>query len=100
MICLFEMGYGGSRADAEAVGRSGDGGIDGIINQDKLGLDRIYIQAKRWETGNVGRDDFDSFRGALTGKGANKGVFITTSGFTAAAKAAANESAGASDRSY
>ena len=91
---LVKMGYGISRADAEAVGGIGDGGIDGIINQDKLGLDRIYIQAKRWETGNVGRNDFDSFRGALTGKGASKGVFITTSGFTPAAQKAANESAG------
>ena len=91
---LVEMGYGGSRADAEAVGRSGDGGIDGIINQDKLGLDSIYVQAKRWREGNVGSPDIDKFSGALTRKGAGKGVFITTSNFTTAAQDAANESAG------
>ena len=91
---LVKMGYGGSRADAEAVGRSGDGGIDGIINQDKLGLDSIYVQAKRWGEGNVGSRDINEFSGALTRKGASKGVFITTSSFTGPAKAAANESAG------
>ena len=91
---LVEMGYGGSRADAAAVGRSGDGGIDGIINQDQLGLDAIYVQAKRWTEGNVGSPDIDKFSGALTRQGASKGVFITTSGFTPAAQAAANESAG------
>ena len=91
---LVEMGYGGSRADAETVGRSGDGGIDGIINQDKLGLDAIYVQAKRWEDGNVGSPDIDKFSGALTRQGASKGVFITTSSFTDPAKEAANESAG------
>ena len=91
---LFKMGYGGSRADAEAVGGSGDGGIDGIINQDKLGLDSIYVQAKQWGEGNVGSPDIDKFSGALARKGASKGVFITTSSFTDPAKAAANESAG------
>ena len=91
---LVEMGYGGSRADAEAVGRSGDGGIDGIINQDKLGLDSIYVQAKRWAEGSVGSPEIDKFSGALARKGASKGVFITTSSFTKKAKAAANESAG------
>lgn len=82
---LVEMGYGGSREDAEAVGRSGDGGIDGIINQDRLGLDVVYVQAKRWEN-NVGAPQIAGFAGALAGKGANKGIFITTSSFTKAAK--------------
>ncbi len=82
---LVEMGYGGSREDAEAVGRSGDGGIDGIINQDRLGLDVVYVQAKRWEK-NVGAPEIAGFAGALAGKGANKGIFITTSDFTKAAK--------------
>ena len=91
---LVKMGYGGSRADAEAVGRSGDGGIDGIINQDKLGLDSIYVQAKRWAEGNVGSPDIDKFSGALTRQGASKGVFITTSSFTNPAKEAANEKTG------
>ena len=91
---LFKMGYCNSRADAEDVGRSGDGGIDGIINQDPLGLEAIYIQAKRWAEGNVGRPDIQQFIGALTNTGALKGVFITTSSFTKPAKEAANESAG------
>ena len=83
---LVKMGYGGSREDAEAVGRSGDGGIDGIINQDRLGLDVVYVQAKRWEN-NVGSPQIASFAGALAGKGANKGIFITTSDFTKDARA-------------
>lgn len=78
---LVEMGYGGSRADAEAVGRSGDGGIDGIIKEDPLGLDRVYIQAKRWEP-NVSRPVVQTFAGALQGRRAQKGVFITTSKFS------------------
>ncbi len=83
---LVEMGYGGSRRDAgRAVGRSGDGGIDGIINEDRLGLDVIYVQAKRWE-GVVGRPEIHKFVGALFGQRARKGVFITTSTFTAEAK--------------
>ena len=77
---LVAMGYGGSREDAEAVGRSGDGGIDGIINEDLLGLDVIYVQAKRWEN-NVGEPPIRDFVGALAGKGARKGIFITTSDF-------------------
>ena len=81
---LVAMGYGGSREDAQAVGRSGDGGIDGIINEDRLGLDVIYVQAKRWE-GNVGAPEIAGFAGALAGKSANKGIFITTSDFTKAA---------------
>lgn len=91
---LFKMGYCGSRADAEAVGRSGDGGIDGIINQDPLGLDAIYVQAKQWENRRVRPSDIREFSGALTSTGALKGVFITTSDFTEKAKEAANESAG------
>lgn len=83
---LLAMGYGGSRADAgRAIGQSGDGGIDGIIDEDKLGLDSIYIQAKRWE-GTVGRPEIQKFVGALKGNRAHKGVFITTSDFTKEAK--------------
>ena len=78
---LVEMGYGGSRADAEAVGRIGDGGIDGIIKEDPLGLDRVYVQAKRWEP-NVSRPDIQKFAGALQGRHAQKGIFITTSKFS------------------
>jgi restriction system protein len=79
---LLALGYGGSRVDAgRTVGRSGDGGIDGIINEDRLGLDVIYIQAKRWE-GVVGRPEIQKFAGALQGQRARKGVFITTSEFT------------------
>jgi restriction system protein len=79
---LVAMGYGGSLADAgRAVGKSGDGGIDGIIKEDRLGLDVVYIQAKRWE-GNVSRPEIQKFAGALQGHRAKKGVFITTSGFT------------------
>lgn len=83
---LIAMGYGGSREDAQAVGRSGDGGIDGIINEDRLGLDVIYVQAKRWE-GNVGEPPVRDFVGALQGKRARKGIFITTSEFTNSAQA-------------
>ena len=80
---LVAMGYGGSFEDAASVTKaSHDEGIDGIIKEDKLGLDSIYVQAKRYDKGTVGRKDIQSFVGALTGKGANKGVFITTSTFT------------------
>lgn len=79
---LVAMGYGGSRQDAgRAVGRSGDGGIDGIIKEDRLGLDVIYVQAKRWD-GAVGRPEIQKFVGALQGQRASKGVFLTTSSFT------------------
>jgi len=79
---LTAMGYGGSRKDAgKAIGKSGDGGIDGIINEDRLGMDVIYIQAKRWE-GTVGRPEIQKFMGALAGNRARKGVFITTSSFS------------------
>ena len=81
---LVKMGYGGSIKDAgKAIGKSGDEGIDGTIKEDKLGLDIIYIQAKRWKPGNVvGRPELHKFVGALAGQGAKKGVFITTSNFT------------------
>jgi restriction system protein len=83
---LVSMGYGGSRIDAgRAIGKSGDEGIDGIIKEDKLGLDVIYIQAKRWEN-VVGRPEIQKFVGALAGQGAKKGIFITTSRFTNEAK--------------
>lgn len=79
---LVSMGYGGSVEDAgKAVGRSGDGGIDGIIKEDKLGLDVVYVQAKRW-TGGVGRPVVQAFAGSLEGVRARKGVLITTSYFT------------------
>lgn len=83
---LVEMGYGGSRKDAgQAVGQSGDGGIDGIIKEDKLGLDVVYIQAKRWEA-TVGRPTVQAFAGSLEGQRARKGVLITTSQFSPDAK--------------
>lgn len=79
---LVKMGYGGSRKDAgQAIGRSGDEGIDGIIKEDRLGLDTIYIQAKRWEA-TVGRPEIQKFAGALQGFRARKGIFITTSDFS------------------
>ncbi len=82
---LVKMGYGGSRRDAgERIGQSGDGGIDGIIKEDRLGLDAIFIQAKRWQ-GSVGRPEIQKFVGALQGQRARKGVFITTSWYTAEA---------------
>ncbi len=80
---LVKMGYGGSRKEAgQAIGRSGDEGIDGIINEDRLGLDVIYIQAKKWE-GTVGRPEIQKFVGALHGRRARKGIFITTGSFSA-----------------
>jgi restriction system protein len=80
---LLRMGYGGSREDAgKTVGKSGDGGIDGIINEDPLGLDTVCIQAKRWES-TVGRPVVQAFAGSLEGHRAKKGVLITTSGFSA-----------------
>jgi restriction system protein len=79
---LVKMGYGGSRRDAgERIGQTGDGGIDGIIKEDRLGLDTIFIQAKRWQ-GSVGRPEIQKFVGALQGQRARKGVFITTSTYT------------------
>ncbi len=82
---LFSMGYGGSREEAAQVTKkSNDEGIDGIINEDRLGLDVIYVQAKRWQN-TVGRKEIQSFVGALAGQQANKGVFITTSDFATTA---------------
>lgn len=87
---LLKMGYGGTLRDAgKAIGKSGDGGIDGIIKEDKLGLDVIYIQAKRWQN-TVSRPEIQKFMGALAGNRAKKGVFITTSDFTSEAKAYAD----------
>lgn len=84
---LLRMGYGGSRSDAgQAVGKSGDEGIDGIISEDRLGLDVVYLQAKKWE-GTVGRPEIQKFVGALHGKRAKKGVFISTGSFSAEAVA-------------
>jgi restriction system protein len=79
---MVAMGYGGTRSDAsESIGKTGDEGIDGIIKEDRLGLDVIYIQAKRWE-GTVGRPEVQKFVGALHGQRAKKGVFITTGRFS------------------
>lgn len=81
---LVKMGYGGSIKDAgKAVGKTGDEGIDGIIKEDKLGLDVIYVQAKRWKENNIiGRPEIQKFVGALAGQGAKKGIFITASSFS------------------
>ena len=81
---LHRMGYGASRDDLQRVGGVGDGGIDGVISLDKLGLEKVYVQAKRWQ-GVVGRPDVQGFYGALAGQRANKGVFITTSSYTSQA---------------
>lgn len=81
---LHRLGYGASRHDLQRVGGSGDGGIDGVISLDKLGLEKVYIQAKRWQS-TVGRPELQAFYGALAGQKAKRGVFITTSGFTAQA---------------
>ena len=86
---LLFMGYGGSRQDAgKHLGRSGDGGIDGLINQDPLGLDGVYIQAKRYAAqATVGEPELRNFVGSLVGRAANKGVFVTTGLFSSSAKA-------------
>lgn len=81
---LHALGYGASRAALQRVGGSGDGGIDGIISLDKLGLEKVYVQAKRWQ-GSVGPGEIRAFYGSLAEMRANKGVFITTSGFSSAA---------------
>ena len=81
------MGYGGDFEDSsDVVGKTGDGGIDGIIKEDKLGFDTIYIQAKRYTDASVGRPELQKFSGALAGKNATKGVFITTSKFADTAR--------------
>ena len=81
---LLKMGYGGSRAEAgRAIGKTGDGGIDGVIDQDQLGLDRIYLQAKKYDPDNaVSEPDIRNFCGSLGANKASKGVFVTTSYFT------------------
>ena len=81
---LHAMGYGTSRTDLQRVGGVGDGGIDGVISLDRLGLEKVYVQAKRWQS-SVGRPDLQAFYGALAGHKARKGVFITTSTYTAQA---------------
>lgn len=86
---LHRLGYGANRNDLQRVGGSGDGGIDGIISLDKLGLEKVYVQAKRWKN-TVGRPELQGFYGALAGQKAKRGVFITTSGFTAQAISFAN----------
>jgi restriction system protein len=82
---LHNLGYGASSDDLERVGRAGDGGIDGVISLDKLGFEKIYVQAKRWQ-GSVGRPEIQAFYGALAGRHARKGVFITSSSFTREAR--------------
>jgi restriction system protein len=82
---LHALGYGASDDDLERVGQAGDGGIDGVISLDKLGLERVCIQAKRWQA-SVGRPEVQGFYGALAGRRARKGVFITTSSFTREAR--------------
>lgn len=83
---LVTMGYGGSRKDAgQAIGRTGDDGIDGVIKEDRLGLDVVYIQAKKWRDTTVGRPEVQAFVGSLEGNRARKGVFITTSRFSGTA---------------
>ena len=83
---MVAMGYGGSLGHAERLGGSGDEGFDGVIHQDALGLERVYLQAKRFADRTVGRPDIQGFAGALQGAGANRGVFITTSKFSAEAR--------------
>lgn len=80
---LLAMGYGGAEQRGRRIGGSGDGGVDGVIDQDALGLEQVYVQAKRYAEGNsIGRETIQAFIGALRGFGAGRGVFITTSTFT------------------
>lgn len=90
---LHAMGYGTNRSDLQRVGGSGDGGIDGIISLDRLGLEKVYVQAKRWKN-TVGSPEIQGFMGALQLQSASKGVFITTSTFTKEARAAAGKARG------
>lgn len=84
---LLKMGYGGAEQRGRRIGGTGDEGIDGVIDQDALGLDQVYVQAKRYKEGNnISRENIQAFVGALHGFGASRGVFITTSAFTSAAK--------------
>jgi restriction system protein len=87
---LHALGYGATDDDLERVGQAGDGGIDGVISLDKLGFERVCIQAKRWR-GSVGRPEVQGFYGALAGRRARKGVFITTSTFTREAREFASQ---------
>jgi restriction system protein len=82
---LHRLGYGANRTDLQKVGGTGDAGIDGIISLDRLGMEKVYVQAKRWQQ-VVGRPELQAFYGALAGQKAKKGVFITTSAFTSQAK--------------
>ena len=86
LTLLHAMGYGSSEDDLQHLGGSGDGGVDGVIRQDKFGLDQIYVQAKRYGTNTVGRPQIQNFVGALSGQHATRGVFITTSEFSADAE--------------
>jgi len=79
---LHAMGYGATRADLQETKASGDEGVDGVITLDRLGLEKVYVQAKRWTTGTVGRPEIQKFVGALAGQGGTRGVFITTSTFS------------------
>ena len=90
---LHAMGYGADRSSLKRVGGSGDGGIDGIISMDKLGLDRVYVQAKRWKA-DVGAPEIQGFMGALQLQDATRGVFLTTSTFTKAAREASSKAHG------
>ncbi len=88
VIRLMErLGYAGEHGRAIRLGRSGDGGVDGVVSPDRLGLESVYLQAKRWESQTVGRPDVQGFSGSLDAYGATKGVFITTSSFSAEARA-------------
>ncbi len=87
---LLALGYGASEEDLERVGKTSDGGIDGVITLDKLGFERVYVQAKRWQ-GSVGRPEIQAFFGALAGRRARKGVFITSSNFTREAREFGNQ---------
>lgn len=88
---MLRLGYGGPSSDSgKVLGKVGDGGVDGVINQDKLGLEKIYLQAKRYTNGSVGSAEVQAFAGALMGHGARKGVFITTSTFSSSALSYAN----------
>lgn len=92
---LWAMGYGGGQGEKEHLGKSNDGGIDGVIRQDPLGLQSVYVQAKRYGDGNnVGSPDINGFYGALARVGADRGVFITTSSFSSAAREAAKQFGG------
>lgn len=83
---MLRLGYGGAFGEGQRLGRTADGGVDGVISQDKLGLEKIYLQAKRWTGNTVGSEEVQAFVGALSGQGAIKGVFVTTSDFSVPAR--------------